>query len=266
MNRFPTLFVSHGAPTFALQPGRAGAMLGEFARRLPRPVAVVVVSAHWMSAVPQVTSHAAPPTVHDFGGFAPELFELSYPAPGDPALARRIVAMLASLGAREDFRRGLDHGAWVPLMHLYPQADVPVLQVSLPQRAGPVECLELGRLLGPLAIDGVLVMGSGSITHNLGDVFAADRQDGRYAEEFMDWTAATLAAGDMDALLDYRRRAPHAARAHPTEEHFLPLFAAMGAAGQHWSPAWRLEGGTEYGVLGMDAYVFGRTDLSQSRP
>ncbi len=258
---FPTLFVSHGAPTFALQPGQAGPALTAFAASLPRPRAVLAVSAHWMTAGLEISTAALPATIYDFGGFPDELYTLSYRAAGAPELARQVADMLAEQGVavRQNPQRGLDHGAWVPLLHLYPEADVPVFQLSLPRLASPRDYYMLGQLLAPLAAQDVLVMASGSITHNLQDAFAAmgGRQTAgaAYAREFMDWMGDRLAAGDLAALLDYRRLAPHAQRAHPTDEHLLPLFVALGAAGQGAAVS-RLEGGIDLGVLGMDSYVF----------
>lgn len=265
---FPTLFVSHGAPTFALEPGQAGPVLTAFAAALPRPRAILVVSPHWMTAGLEVSTADLPATIHDFGGFPDELYTLSYPASGAPELARQVADMLAAQGVavRQNPSRGLDHGAWVPLMYLYPQADVPVFQLSLPQLASPRDYFMLGRLLAPLAAQDVLLMASGSITHNLQDAFAA--MSGRqaagsaYAREFMDWMAARLAAGDLEALLDYRRRAPHARRAHPTDEHLMPLFVALGAAGEG-AVVSCLEGGIDLGVLGMDSYAFAAAPTRQ---
>lgn len=259
MNRPPVLFVSHGAPTFALEPGRAGALLRELGARLPRPRAVVVVSPHWPSLGFAVGAHPQPPTLHDFGGFPPALYALQYPAPGEPQLAARIIELLAQAGeeAALDPQRGFDHGAWVPLRHLYPQAEVPVVQLSMPRRLDAVAAWRLGETLAPLRDEGVLILGSGSLTHNLMEFF--DRDEGAaagYAREFVDWVRAALTAGDRDALLDWRARAPHAVRAHPTTEHFLPLLVAAGAAGAT-NAVEVLDGGIDHGVLSMESYVFG---------
>ena len=169
MTVLPSLFVSHGAPTFALHPGRAGAQLAELGRLLPRPRAVVLVSPHWMTRGVKVTGALRPETLYDFGGFDPRLRDLVYPAPGDPALAQRIATLLTEAGwtASVDPVRGLDHGAWVPLMHLYPKAEVPVLQVSMPHDLDAQSAHALGQALAPLGAEGVLVLGSGSLTHNL---------------------------------------------------------------------------------------------------
>jgi 4,5-DOPA dioxygenase extradiol len=256
----PTLFVSHGAPTFALEPGLAGAQLGALARALPVPRAVVVVSPHWMTPGVEVTAASAPGTIHDFGGFDRALYRMRYPAPGDPALARRVAALLRAAGwdAAPNEERGLDHGAWVPLMHLYPDATVPVVQVSMPMGLDARRAVDLGRALAPLADEGVLVVGSGSLTHNLYEFRAGTGEQGAaYAREFSEWIRAAVQAGDGERLADALERAPHAARAHPTTEHFLPLLVAFGAA-RAPLPATVLDGGIVHGVLAMESYAFGR--------
>ncbi len=258
MTPLPSVFISHGSPMFALEPGVAGAELGALATALPRPQAIIVASPHWMSPRLAVTATAQPETIHDFGGFPPPLYQLSYPAPGSPDWAQRIVDRFAAagLGAQADATRGLDHGAWVPLRFLYPQADIPVLQVSLHPRYRPQDYLALGRALAPLRAQGALLIGSGSLTHNLHEFRRENGPTQAYVREFADWIAAAVAAGDTDALLDYRARAPHAERAHPTDEHLLPLLFALGAAGEPWQ-ARRLAGDdVRYGMLAMDSYVF----------
>jgi len=258
MSILPTLFVSHGAPTFALEPGQAGRELAALAHALPVPHAILIVSPHWMSPSLSLTCTAKPATIHDFGGFPQPLYALRYPAPGAPELAARAIALLAAAGldARTEPKRGLDHGAWVPLLHMYPDAQIPVVQVSMPARQSPRYFHELGRALAPLRSEGVLIAGSGSITHNLYE-FTGPRDTAEpYVTAFTGWIADTLAAGDVEALLDYRRRAPHAERAHPTDEHLLPLMFALGAAGERSSARRLAERDVRYGVLAMDAYVF----------
>ena len=259
MSTAPSLFISHGAPTFALEPGAAGAALGALGRRLPSLAAVLVVSPHWITAGLEVTASTAPATLHDFGGFAPALYALSYPAPGDPARAMEVQQLLAAAGlpAALDGQRGLDHGAWVPLRHLLPAATTPVLQLSIPHSLDAAGALHLGQVLRPLRDRGVLIVGSGSMTHNLGEFRGtATIGEAAYVAEFVQWVRRTVVAGDTDALIDYRRRAPHAVRAHPTEEHFLPLLVAAGAATAS-GPVEVIEGGTLYGMLSMESYVFG---------
>jgi len=253
----PTLFISHGSPMFAVEPGRLGPQLGRLGERLPRPRAVLVLSPHWVSHGVEVQAAAAPATIHDFGGFPAVLYTLSYPAPGAPDLAREVVALLVrgGIAASPTTSGGLDHGAWVPLRHLYPAADVPVLQVSQPLTRDPRVLFALGQALAPLREAGVLIVGSGSLTHNLQD-FRGGGADA-YAAEFAEWVWQTLASGDLEALLDYRVRAPHARRAHPTDEHFLPLYFALGAAGPDRGSVTRLEGGVRCGAISMDSFVFG---------
>jgi 4,5-DOPA dioxygenase extradiol len=260
MTRWPTLFISHGAPTFAIDPGIAGPALTALGMALTRPKAVLVVSPHWMTREPRVATSAAPQTVHDFGGFPPALYQLNYPAPGHPAMAARAIKVLRAAGwaADADPQRGLDHGAWVPLLHLLPQADVPVFQVSLPARLDGARAYALGQALAPLADEGVLIVGSGSLTHNLHEVRfdAADADGEDYAREFSAWITQAVLSRDHTRLQQTMAVAPHAQRAHPTPEHLWPLMVAAGAAGAE-VPATRFEGGITHGVLAMDAYLFG---------
>ena len=258
--RQPALFVPHGAPTFALKPGAAGASLERLAGRLPPPRAIVVVSAHWTTTVPTVGLATQLETIHDFSGFPAELSAIYYPATGCPEAAREVARALADAGLAVAFdaERGLDHGAWVPLRFMFPDADVPVIPLSIQPRDGTAGALRLGRALAPLRERGFLVVASGNVTHNLGDYVRAAR-DGQgtpaYVREFADWVWARLAEGELEALLDYRRRAPDAARAHPTQEHLVPLYVALGAAGDDFA-AERVHAGIDDYVLAMDAYAF----------
>ena len=258
MSRLPSLFVSHGAPSFALEPGLAGPRLAALGRALPRPEAVLVVSAHWTTAAPRVGTAAQPETIHDFGGFDPALYRLSYPARGHAALARRTIERLNAAGwpAQSDEHRGLDHGAWVPLMHLFPAADVPVFQVSLPSRLDAERAWAFGQALAPLADEGVLIVGSGSLTHNLYEFRSGHGQEAAYAAEFAAWVREAVEQGDHVRLLRTLDDAPQARRAHPTAEHFWPLLVAAGAADLA-PPAQVIEGGVVHGVLSMDSYAFG---------
>ncbi|AJG19266.1 dioxygenase [Cupriavidus basilensis] len=260
----PVLFVSHGAPTFAIEPGLAGPQLTALGRALPVPEAVLVVSPHWETrGGVRATASTQPETIHDFGGFPRALYEIRYPAAGHPALAERTVALLAQAGfdAGLDPQRGLDHGAWVPVRHLYPDAQVPVFQVSLPQPLDPAGALALGRALAPLREQGVLIVASGSMTHNLHEFRGHGGGDAPYVAAFTQWVReavrSAMRTGDPQPLIDYRQLAPHAQRAHPTDEHFLPLLVAIGAAAAG-EPMAVIDGGITYGILSMESYVLGR--------
>lgn len=261
MTRFPTLFLSHGAPSFALAPGHTGPALAAFARSLPRPRAILVVSPHWSTRAARVTTRATQEAWHDFGGFADALYALQYSPPGAPWLAERAIALLALHGAaaEPDDQQPLDHGAWVPLLHMFPAADVPVVQLSLQPQLPPARQIALGRALQALREEGVLVIGSGSITHNLRELEWAhpDTRVPAWVDAFRGWILDRLAARDTMALADYRALAPQARRAHPTDEHLLPLFIALGAAGEDAGAVRRLSDEATHGSLAMDAYAFG---------
>ena len=256
----PALFVSHGAPLFAVDAGETGPALTRWGQGLraqfPALRGVVVMSPHWMARTPQVMTGPQPATWHDFGGFPPALYQLQYPAPGAPALAQEVLALLqaADVPAQGDAQRPFDHGAWVPLMHLFPEADLPVVQVALPVGAGPAEVYAMGAALRDLRSQGVLVMGSGSMTHNLAEFFGGEREPAPYVLEFSRWIESALERGDLKALLNYRSQAPHAERAHPTDDHFLPLFFALGAAGDDLHANY-LSREVMYSMLAMDAFA-----------
>ena len=253
----PSLFISHGSPMLALQPGASGPALKRLAGELARPKAIVVVSAHWEIQELLVTGSPAPETWHHFGGLPRELFAVKYPAPSSPQLATQIVELLKADGlqARVDNQRPFDHGTWVPLSLMYPAADIPVVQVSLPSRMGPALQTRVGKALSSLREQGVLLIGSGSITHNLGELdwHAGPESIEPWARDFRDWVVDKLAANDEAALHDYRRQAPNAARSHPCDEHLLPLYFARGAGGQFGAA----HQGFTMGALGMDIYRFG---------
>lgn len=255
-----SLFISHGAPTLAIDDSPAAAFLRRLGAQFPRPEAVVVASAHWTESAPVVTATDRPGTIHDFHGFPRELHEIEYPAPGAPVIAGRVrdLLVVAGFDCSADSGRGLDHGAWVPLSLMYPEADVPVLQVAIQPHEGPGHHHRLGRALQPLLDDGVLVVGSGSLTHNLREMRFDDEgaEPPAWTVAFRDWMAERLADGDTQALLDYRTQAPHAARNHPTEEHLLPLFVALGAAPDR-ARGTNLHSSYSYGVLAMDVWRFG---------
>ena len=251
----PTLFLSHGSPMHALEPGAVRAVWQDLARALPRPEALLIASAHWETNLPMLTGNAKPETIHDFYGFPKPLYQIRYPAPGAPEIGARALALLKNAGftAAIDGCRGLDHGAWSPLLHMYPDADVPVLQVSVQTELGPKHHLALGRALAPLAHEGILLIGSGHMTHNL-----RERRDGpsaAYVREFQAWVKQRIDDHDLDSLADYRSLTPQGVRAHPTDEHFLPLFVALGAAGENYG-ANRIYASIEMGALAMDAYRF----------
>lgn len=261
----PSLFLSHGAPTLPLTDTPARAFLSVLGGQLPRPKAIVVFSAHWETSVPTISAVDRNETIHDFFGFPKALYQLRYPAPGSPTVAARIAELLGAAGleSRIDRSRGLDHGAWVPLLLMYPQADIPVLQVSLQPQLGPKHHLALGRALAPLRQEGVLIIGSGSMTHDLSEFRGHGPNDlaPKWVNDFADWFQGALMADQTDELLDYRRQAPFAAKNHPSEEHLLPLYAALGAAGDH-ARAERLHASATYSVLRMDVYAFGAANHS----
>jgi 4,5-DOPA dioxygenase extradiol len=268
--KLPVLSLSHGSPMFALEVGQTGPILQNLGQQLQDGVqspplrGVVIMSPHWMTRGPAVMTNPMPPTWHDFGGFPPALYQLQYPAPGAPALAQDVLQALlaAGLPAQADPKRPFDHGAWVPLMHLFPRADVPVVQVALPAEAGPREVYALGHALRNLREQGVFIVGSGSMTHNLGEFFGgrpelADPAD-PYVIAFSRWVEDAVQTNDRERLFNYRTLAPNAVRAHPTEEHFLPIFFALGAAG--WGEADAaavdyLSREVMYSYLAMDAFV-----------
>lgn len=258
---FPALFVSHGAPLLAIRDVPARRFLVALGERLGRPRAILVASAHWCTAEPMLGTSAVPNTVHDFGGFPDELYALSYPAPGAPEIARQAARLLdeAGLATSEDPRRGLDHGAWIPLMLMYPAADVPVAPLSIQAERDPAHHWRIGRALRPLREEGVLIVGSGTFTHNLAAAFRVMRQGGEgelpFTPAFVDWFAERVTAGAVADLLAYRERAPHARENHPTDEHFLPFFVALGA-GTDGQAGERLHHSTDFGMA-MDAYAFG---------
>src|SRR5512141_828805 len=259
MTRMPTLFLSHGSPMHALDPGAAGAAWQAIAASLPKPRAVLMASAHWETSLPMLSSREQLETIHDFGGFPAELYKVRYDAPGSPQTAQRTAELLRAAGHTPALNscRGIDHGAWVPLKWMYPARDVPVVQVSIQTSLGTAHHLQLGEALAALADEGVLVIGSGHVTHNLRDWFAhhADPRPLDYVLQFSQWLQRTLADDDREALVNYRERGPSASRAHPTEEHFLPLFVALGAAGPGARAA-LVHQAIDGAALSMDAYRF----------
>ncbi|MGH8492103.1 MAG: dioxygenase family protein [Moraxellaceae bacterium] len=256
----PTLFISHGSPMLAVEPGVYGAAWTKIAKALPRPAAILVVSAHWNTRQPALSAASPPATIHDFGGFPADLYEIQYPAPGAPTLAEQVAKLLveADIPVAIAPDRGLDHGAWVPLRQMYPDADIPVTQLSVQPNLDAAWHLRLGEALRPLREQNVLIIGSGSLTHNLHefhfDEFNADVADD-YVHAFQDWMYVALQKNDRAALANWLQQAPSARRAHPTPEHLLPLFVAYGAATEN--PALqRPLANYSGGALAMDCYVF----------
>lgn len=261
--RLPVLFVSHGSPMFALHPGSTGPALQAWMQsHVPaeRLRGIVLMSPHWMTrGGVAVMANPKPPTWHDFGGFAPALYDLQYPAPGDPVLAQRIVHLLSAAcqSAGADPERPFDHGAWVPLRYLAPEAKVPVVQLSLPAGVSTAELYAIGQALAPLREEGILLVGSGSMTHNLHELRREEGPTEPYVTAFCQWVEDTLQSGDLAALLDYRDSAPHAERAHPTDEHFRPIYFALGAGGWGQQPHLRpryISHEVVYQSLSMDAF------------
>jgi len=258
INKLSNIFISHGSPMHALEGGAAAHAWARLARTVPRPKAILLMSAHWETNLPMLTGAVQPETIHDFSGFDEALYQINYPAPGSGELAQRARMLLSEAGftAAIDGCRGLDHGAWSPLLYMYPDADVPVVQLSVQPELGPRHHYELGRALAPLAAEGILLLGSGHMTHNLRDwmLHRHQTEPAPYALEFQAWVHERINTGEYEALLDYRSRAPHAVRAHPSEEHFLPLFFALGAGGSNARAEW-VHSGIENSVLAMDACI-----------
>lgn len=253
----PVLFISHGAPTFALEPGKLGPQLHTLGAALEGITAILVISPHWQSRDVRVMSTVQPETMHDFGGFPEALYLLRYPAAGAPDMARAAASLLHAAGfaVTLDDQRGLDHGAWVPLYHMLPDASIPVFQVSMPVNLNESQAFALGRALTPLRRQGVLILGSGSMTHNLSEFRGSDNTPAPYVEEFAAWVHKVITRNDAAQLLEYRTRAPHAVRAHPTDEHFLPLLVALGASTAD-DAVEVLDGGITHGMLSMASYFW----------
>jgi 4,5-DOPA dioxygenase extradiol len=261
-SRIDPIFVSHGAPTLAAPrlPGepQLAQRLQEIGRTMPRPRAIVVASAHWSTADPRVGGSERPATVHDYAGFPEDLYKLSYPAPGAPDVARRATDLISKVGFSAAMvpGQGLDHGMWVPLRHMFPAADIPVVPLSIQAQLDPAHHFVLGRALQPLTQEGVLVLGSGGAVHNLRAVAArADAPAEAWAQGFDDWLAQTLAAGRLEDAVAVSLKAPEYKRAHPTSEHLLPLYVALGAAGAK-ARGEALHRGFALGNLSLAVYRF----------
>jgi 4,5-DOPA dioxygenase extradiol len=258
MDTLPTLFLSHGAPDLPLRDGAVTEFLQSLHQQLPKPKAILVVSAHWYSAMPMVSAAIAPRTIHDFSGFPAALYKLNYPAPGSPELADRVVTLLneAGISTQSDPDRGFDHGTWTPLILAYPAADIPVVQLSIQYHRDVAYHRQLGQALAALRQEGVLMIGSGSATHNL-QAFSAqyDAAPPAWVQQFDQWLGEAIAQQDWSRLMQYRQLAPYAKENHPTEEHLLPLFVVLGAAGSE-SKGVQLHQSYTYGAFSMAAYLF----------
>ncbi len=258
--KLPSLFLSHGAPTLPLTDTPAREFLSKLGSNLPRPKAILVVSAHWETERPAVSAVAWNDTIHDFYGFPRALYDLRYPAPGSPQLAHEIATRLRDAGFECDVdnKRGLDHGAWVPLSLIYPGADIPVVELSVQPRLGPEHHLRIGSALASLRDEGVFIIGSGSSTHDLSEFRGRELNEPSpsWVNQFADWFDAALTQGRTDDLVHYGDRAPYARKNHPTEEHLLPLFVAFGAGGNATPPR-RIHASSTYSILRMDVYAFG---------
>lgn len=261
MSRMPALFISHGSPDLILRDIPARAFIKDLNRTVPRPTEVLAVSAHWMTQAPTVDISEMPETIHDFYGFPDALYEFRYPARGAPELAARAKSLIedAGLGVVKVATRGLDHGAWVPMILPWPQADIPVCQLSIQPARGPRDHFAVGAALAPLRDDGVLILTSGNLNHNLEAVralgFDADAPTPDWVIAFRDWMVAAVTGNRRDDLLDYRQLAPHAVQNHPQDEHLMPFFVALGAATPD-RPGRVLHSSTDYGVLAMDSFAF----------
>jgi 4,5-DOPA dioxygenase extradiol len=256
----PVLFVGHGPPMFALEPGAAGDALINLASELPTPRAVLVISPHWETDIPTVGAASELETIHDFGGFDSRLYEMQYPASGSPQAAQEVVTALRASGltALSDATRGLDHGAWVPLRYLMPNPEVPIVPLSIQHQGGALHAYRVGQAIASLSEQGWLIIGSGNITHNLNDWREANRGTALstdYAQSFADWIHEQLMQHQVESLIGYRNQHPDAQRAQPRDEHLLPLFTALGAAGPDRQPRVIYRGIRDH-VIAMDSYLF----------
>ena len=259
MKKMPTLFISHGPPAILLMEGKTPDFLRTLGRMLPRPEGVICVSAHWETVHAKITTTPRPETVHDFSG-PQTLFEMTYAAQGDSVLARSALKLIEESGidVGEDPDRGLDHGAWVPLMMMYPEGDIPVVQLSIQTERDPEHHFQLGKALTPLRESGMLIMGSGGAVHNLDEVYLynIDSSPPEYVRAFDAWLDKAVTDGSEDTLIDYIDTAPHPRRSHPfPAEHFLPFFVPLGSASPNFEGE-KLHHGFMYGTLSMAAYLW----------
>lgn len=258
MDRIPSLFISHGPPVIAVSTTPASRFLSSLGSQLPRPRAIVSVSAHWETVGPKVTAAAAPPIIHDFSG-PPGALNLTYGVKGAPETAAKVVALLAEKGIQAEYEleRGLDHGTWIPLLMMYPRADVPVVQLSIQTEEDSDYHFRLGEAMRPLADEGVLIMASGGAVHDLDEIhnYAVASPPPDYVQAFESWLESMVAQGNVEALLHYQSQAPDAQRCHPYPgEHFLPLLVALGS--KSGSKGQTLHRSFMYGTLSMAAFAW----------
>ena len=264
MSRLPALFISHGAPDIAVRASAAHDALKRLGNTLPRPCAIASITAHWETATPSIATTVEPETLYDFGpNFDPRLYDMTYPAPGSPELAERMaIAIEQRLGTpvSRNKSRGFDHGVWTPLMLMFPQADIPVISVAIQPNESPTHHHALGEALRPFRDEGVLVMASGAMTHNLSQFRGRtiDSPEEPWVADFRSWMLDHLTQADRSAVLNYRHTAPFAADNHPADEHLLPIFTALGAM-YDGEQAQRVHESLQFGVIAMDAYQFGHS-------
>jgi 4,5-DOPA dioxygenase extradiol len=260
----PTVFISHGGPNIVSDPSEARDYLTGLSALTGKPKAIVLMSAHFETDGPVVVTDPAPGMIYDFGGFAPELYQIVYPALGAPELAMKVAGLLqvAGLHPRIAPKRGYDHGAWTPMLLAFPKGEIPIVQVSIDPNRDAAYHHAVGAALSLLREEGVLLVGSGHITHNLRAVFGAmrggiapDSEMAKRVDAFVEWFAAQFAAGDRQAILDWRNRAPFVADNHPTDEHLMPLFFAYGAAGANAKPE-RAHASRQFGFFAFDSWIF----------
>lgn len=261
----PSIFISHGAPDLVLQKSDASDFLKKLSTQITPPKAIVIASAHHETRGVEIVSDPSPETIYDFGGFDPKMYELVYPAKGDPKLATQVHSLLKNAGIEGNLNssRGFDHGVWSPLMLIWPEANIPIVQVSIDPSKDARYHFELGKALAPLRDDDILVIGSGHITHNLQVVFSAMRRgimDPTMAlkvTDFTNWFYEQFKTGNVDEILDWKNKAPYPQENHPTDEHLMPLFFAYGAASGKESPtAERIHSSTQLGSFAYDVYKF----------
>lgn len=255
--RAPVMFIGHGSPMFAVEPGRPGELLGDVSAHFSNVAAVLIISPHWITQGMEITAADSLQTIHDFGGFPRELYEVQYNAPGSESVAEAVRTALLAGGysPKHNHKRGRDHGAWVPMIHLLPDGNVPVLQLSLDANLDTDELVRLGETLKALRAQGVAVIASGSLTHNLYEIQALEAKPAEYVERFTHWVRAQVQARDIQALSAPQLLSDDFTRAHPTAEHYLPLLIAMGASDESDDLS-VLDGGIQYGVISMESYAW----------